>query len=159
MLGRYDEAEPLHKRALAIREKVFGPNHPEVAQTLNNLGVLYANEGRYAEAEPLYKRALEIRIASYGADHLTTAETRQNLATLYYAQGRYDEAAPLYEQALKVEEKALGSRSPLARDHDLQPRRARPDPGRIDDAISCTAGRSRSARRASARTTRRPRRA
>ncbi len=51
--GRYAEAEPLHKRALAIFEKALGPKHPDVAQSLNNLAVLYATQGKYAEAEPL----------------------------------------------------------------------------------------------------------
>ena len=46
-LGRYDEADALHRRALEIREQRFGPDHPEVAQTLNNLGVLYAIQERY----------------------------------------------------------------------------------------------------------------
>jgi tetratricopeptide (TPR) repeat protein len=46
---------------LAIREKVLGPEHPDVAQSLNNLGELYRIQGRYAEAEPLLKRALAIR--------------------------------------------------------------------------------------------------
>ncbi len=34
--GKYAEAEPLLKRALAIREKVLRPEHPHVAQSLNN---------------------------------------------------------------------------------------------------------------------------
>jgi Tetratricopeptide repeat/CHAT domain len=51
--GRYAEAEPLRKRALAIYEKALGPNHPDVAITLNNLAWLYKTQGRYAEAEPL----------------------------------------------------------------------------------------------------------
>ena len=29
--GRYAEAEPLYKRALAIQEKALGPDHPDVA--------------------------------------------------------------------------------------------------------------------------------
>jgi len=33
--GQYAKAEPLHKRALAIREKALGPNHPDVATSLN----------------------------------------------------------------------------------------------------------------------------
>ena len=90
------------------------PQHPKVAQTLNNLGVLHANQGRFEAAEPLYKRALEIREASYGPDHLTAAETRKNGATLYYAQGRYDEAAPLYQQALKVRRRPALSHPSLA---------------------------------------------
>ena len=56
--GRYADAEPLYKRALAIREKALGPDHPDVAQSLNNLADLYSAQGRYADAEPLYKRAL-----------------------------------------------------------------------------------------------------
>jgi tetratricopeptide (TPR) repeat protein len=35
--GKYTEAEGLHKRALAIREKALGANHSDVGQSLNNL--------------------------------------------------------------------------------------------------------------------------
>ncbi|CAN0277262.1 unnamed protein product, partial [Ascophyllum nodosum] len=35
--GKYDEAEPLYKRALTIREEVLGPRHPKVASILKNL--------------------------------------------------------------------------------------------------------------------------
>src|SRR5262245_66241105 len=42
--GKYTEAEGLFKRALAIREKALGPNHPDVAQTLNNLALVYRSE-------------------------------------------------------------------------------------------------------------------
>ena len=40
--GKYDEAEPLFKRSLEIDEKVYGPDHPDVARGLNNLGALLA---------------------------------------------------------------------------------------------------------------------
>ena len=39
--GRYTDAEPLYQRALAIREKALGPEHPDVADSLNNLAGLY----------------------------------------------------------------------------------------------------------------------
>ena len=51
--GSYAQAEPLYKRALAIREKVLGPEHPDTAQSLNNLAGLYDSQGSYAQAEPL----------------------------------------------------------------------------------------------------------
>ncbi|GIS80377.1 MAG: hypothetical protein CM1200mP14_19430 [Gammaproteobacteria bacterium] len=38
MQSRYEEAEPLYERALAIDEIVLGPNHLEVAHVLSNLG-------------------------------------------------------------------------------------------------------------------------
>ena len=34
--GRLDEADPLFERSLAIWEKVLGPDHPNVAASLNN---------------------------------------------------------------------------------------------------------------------------
>lgn len=34
--GKYEEADPLHDRSLAILEKVLGPDHPDVAVVLNN---------------------------------------------------------------------------------------------------------------------------
>ncbi len=46
--GKYAEAEPLHKRALAIREKTLGPEHPDLGGSLNNLAELYRATGRYA---------------------------------------------------------------------------------------------------------------
>ena len=41
MQGRYGEAEPLHKRALDIREKALGPERPDTAQSHNNLAGHY----------------------------------------------------------------------------------------------------------------------
>jgi tetratricopeptide (TPR) repeat protein len=54
--GKYSEAEPLHKRALAIREKALGPDHPDVAISLENLAVLYEQTGRTEEANKLRQR-------------------------------------------------------------------------------------------------------
>ena len=59
--GRYVEANPLYERALAIREKALGPEHPDLATNLYNLAELYDNQGQCAKAEPLYQQALAIR--------------------------------------------------------------------------------------------------
>jgi tetratricopeptide (TPR) repeat protein len=40
--GRYAEAEPLHRRALAILEQAHGPEHPEAAALVGNLAMGYA---------------------------------------------------------------------------------------------------------------------
>jgi tetratricopeptide (TPR) repeat protein len=48
--GRFDEAEPLFRRALAIYEKAAGPEHPAVATLLSNLSQVLKVEGRYDEA-------------------------------------------------------------------------------------------------------------
>ena len=58
--GQYDRAVVVAKKALEVAEKNVGPNHPDVATSLNNLALLYHTQGQYASAEPLYKRALTI---------------------------------------------------------------------------------------------------
>jgi tetratricopeptide (TPR) repeat protein len=78
--GRYLEAEPLYKRALAIDEKSLGPDHPTVGTRLNNLAALYDIQGRYAEAEPLYKRALAIAEKALGPDQPEVGGELNNLA-------------------------------------------------------------------------------
>jgi Flp pilus assembly protein TadD len=59
--GQYTQAEPLFRRSLAIREKVLGPNHPDVATSLENLALLCRLTRRIAEAEKLEERAAKIR--------------------------------------------------------------------------------------------------
>jgi CHAT domain-containing protein len=110
--GRYAGAESLFKRALDIREKVLGSEHPDVGQSLDNLALVYAREGRYADAEPLFKRALAIREKVLGPEHLDVAESLNNLAVNYIKQGRYTDAEPLEERGLAIREKALGPEHP-----------------------------------------------
>ena len=59
--GMYAEAEPLHKRALAIREKALGPEHPYVAMSLENYASLLRQTGRVTEAEEMEAYAQAIR--------------------------------------------------------------------------------------------------
>jgi tetratricopeptide (TPR) repeat protein len=51
--GKYDQAVVVAKKALEVAEKSAGPDHPDVAQSLNNLALLYRTQGQYAQAEPL----------------------------------------------------------------------------------------------------------
>ena len=50
---------------LAIDEKSFGPEHPNVAIRLNNLAELLRDTNRLAEAEPLLRQVLRI-LAEFG---------------------------------------------------------------------------------------------
>jgi tetratricopeptide (TPR) repeat protein len=61
--GQYAQAEPLYRRALAIREKALGPEHPSVATTLANYAALLRKLDRTAEAETKEARAKAIRAA------------------------------------------------------------------------------------------------
>jgi tetratricopeptide (TPR) repeat protein len=110
--GKYNEAEPLYKRSLSIREKQLGENHPDVAHSLNNLAVLYYSQGKYNEAEPLYKRSLSIVEKQLGENHPHVATSLNNLASLYSDQEKYEEAEPLFLRSLSIREKQLGKNHP-----------------------------------------------
>ena len=106
--GKYTEAIPLAEKALAIREKVLGGEHPDVATSLNNLALLYDSQGNYTKAEPLYTRALAILEKVLGKEHPDVALSLNNLGRLYREQGNYTLAEPLYRRALAIREKVLG---------------------------------------------------
>ncbi len=59
--GQYAQAEPLFKRSLAIMEEAFGPDHPDVAASLENMAALYLKTGREKAAKELDHRAEAIR--------------------------------------------------------------------------------------------------
>ncbi len=80
--ARFDEAEPLMCRALAIDEQSFGKDHPNVARDLKSLAALLQATNRLGEAEPLMHRALEIFEKSLGPDHPRTQTVRENLEAL-----------------------------------------------------------------------------
>jgi len=113
--GKYDEAIELNQHVLAIREKKFGSMHKEVAQSLQNLGVTYYEQGgqsKYEEAERLLKRALEIREKLLSKKDLQIARCLNYLALVYQAQGKYKEAAQPFKRALDIIEEQLGREIP-----------------------------------------------
>ena len=59
--AQYAKAERLLQRALAIREKALGPEHPDVVTSLENYALLLRDMGRPDEAAPLESRARAIR--------------------------------------------------------------------------------------------------
>ena len=78
--GRYGEAEPLYRRALAVVEQALGPDHSRMAAPLGGLAALYYAQGRYRDAEPFYRRTLVIRSAM-GPDPRALASTLNDPAT------------------------------------------------------------------------------
>ena len=61
---------------------MLGKEHPDTAQSLDNLAHCYADQGKYKEAEPLYQRALAICERVMGADHPETKRVRNNYSNL-----------------------------------------------------------------------------
>jgi CHAT domain-containing protein len=107
--GRYDEAEPLLRRALDIQEKTPGLEDSAIAVSLNSYAQVLQALGRFAEAEPVYQRALKIAEKALGPDDDSTLATRNNLAQLLRAQARYGEAETLMTDVLRATEARFGA--------------------------------------------------
>ena len=139
--GKYEEAEPLYQRSLAINEKALGKDHSVVAGDLNNLAQLYHDLGKYDEAEALYTRTLAIIDKGLAEglllpEHPYVAGTLNHLAEMYRLQGKYAEAEPIYKRSLATMEKSQGAQSAnlvkslnhLAEMYRLQGKYAEADP-------------------------------
>ena len=110
-LGLFDQARPLLAEALEIRQRLRGPGHPEVADTLVRLGSLARLSGR-GDAVPLFRRALALREASFGAESPEVAEVLNDLGTAYAAQGNFDAAESALRRTLALQQRRWGGRDP-----------------------------------------------
>jgi len=108
-----DKALPLAQRALDIRLKVLGPDHPDVGLTYFIIANLYSDKGEYDQAEELYNRAIAIREKALGKDHFSFAMIYNNLGILYKSRGDYVKAEDYYSRALAIREKILDPNHPL----------------------------------------------
>lgn len=110
--GKFEEAIPLAKRVLKIREQLLPANDPLVADSLGNLAMLYMARKKFDDADSLLQRALGIYEHASGGNALVLAKTLDSLAHVRLFKGDIREAEKYYLRALAAKEKAL---SP---DHD-----------------------------------------
>jgi len=88
-----------------MQVQAYGANHMEVARTLRNLGVLYADTGKHEEARVKFEEALEMQKQVYGADakNADLAITLNNIGLLYGEMGRDEEAHAMFERANEMD--------------------------------------------------------
>ena len=92
-LGRYDAAEPLLQRSLALRRQIFGPDSLEVAESLEHMAGLQRERSRLDEAESLLREALAIRRRRQGNGDLAVARTLNQLGEALVNKGLTPAAA------------------------------------------------------------------
>jgi tetratricopeptide (TPR) repeat protein len=116
----------MYHEALGIRRKLLGNEHPDVANSLNDLGLFFCgqrkladavaahrealaallrDQGKSTEAEALWLEALAIRRKLLGDEHPDLADTLHNLASLIRDQGRLAAAQSLYREAVAIRRK------------------------------------------------------
>ncbi|CAF1329514.1 unnamed protein product [Rotaria sp. Silwood1] len=91
-----------HQMALEIRCNYLPPNHPDLAQSYNNIGLLLHNMRDYANAFSYYEMALEIWKKLFPLNHPASAQTYINIGTLHKDMVDYPAALSYYDQAAQI---------------------------------------------------------
>ena len=66
-----------HQKALEIRTRVFGSDHPEVANSKENIGLVFQKMTKKSEARQMFTEAAGIRRKVFGADHPLTKKSER----------------------------------------------------------------------------------
>ena len=106
--GKFDEALPLAKRALEIRERLLPRNDPRVANSLSFLGDVYLAKREYDNARKTFERLLHLQEELVGPTDVRLANTLDRLALLYYEDEKPLKAEEFYQRSLTLREQALG---------------------------------------------------
>lgn len=117
---KFQPAEQLYKRALALRHGVLPKDHMAIASSLENLGKLYCDEGRFHMAEPLFRRAMEISKTTLGAQRPETFLKIDGLGQCLIGLGKLSDARALYQEALETFGNAYGKGSKYVMDCEVQ---------------------------------------
>jgi CHAT domain-containing protein/tetratricopeptide (TPR) repeat protein len=109
--GKLREAEPLVNDALAIRERILGPDHVLVAATLTTIADLHHENANVQEARQAAERALEIAARAYAPADVPLGDYINRVARSQIALGNFARAEQLYRESLEAREKSAGADS------------------------------------------------
>jgi eukaryotic-like serine/threonine-protein kinase len=107
-MGLSIEAKRHLGEALRSREKLFGPDHLDVAEVVTRLAEAEQYEGELDEAEKHVRRALGIRERKLGQSDPLVAESLVMLGSIYGDMQRLQEAEELTARGLRILESRLG---------------------------------------------------
>ncbi len=111
-LGEFYKALDYSKKMLAIREKVLPAEHPDLAQSYNNLAATYVALGEHRKSLEYNQKALAIWEKVRPSDHPDLATSYNNLAVTYGALGEHQKRLEYNQKSLAIREKVLPDEHP-----------------------------------------------
>ena len=84
----FASAERFLRQAATLQEAQLGATHPDLANTLNNLGIVCERTGNTSEAESCYRRAYAIAQSTLAAEDPLLLTSGQNLREFCAATGK-----------------------------------------------------------------------
>jgi tetratricopeptide (TPR) repeat protein len=111
--GRDLDAEQNFRQALQLQRQVLGPDHGDIARTLQDLAKVMDDRGDLKGAIPVMRQALAMQRRLNGSQpDPGLAEAINDTGQLLYEAGDYDAAAKLYVEAIAVKHRLLGEKHP-----------------------------------------------
>jgi tetratricopeptide (TPR) repeat protein len=107
-LGEYERAEPLLKRAVALREEILGPGAVDTLESRLALAIVTASLGREDEAEKMERACLDEARRLHGTKHVTTLQAQLQLLHSLRVRGKLREAEKLCTEAATMAEAVYG---------------------------------------------------
>jgi tetratricopeptide (TPR) repeat protein len=111
-LGLFMDAQHQAERALDLRRRALGAEHPDVLRSMTALAAVYFFQGKFAQAEPLLTTALAVGRRVLGRNHRDTLAIIRDLGNLYTFEGDDARAEPLLAEALEAHQRVLGPEDP-----------------------------------------------
>ncbi len=111
-MAQYQQALKRHLKALALAQEKHGENHPDVATSYNNIGLVYADLGENSKALEFYQKALKILLQVLSENHPKVATCYNNIGLVYEDLGEYAKALEFHQKALKIYLQVLGENHP-----------------------------------------------
>ena len=98
----FDAALQYHKKSLEMRLKIYGPDHPLIADDYNNIGLIYSRQKNYKASIKYHADALRIRKLNYGESSFQVADSYENLAIVYKESEDFERSEENYLKALQI---------------------------------------------------------
>jgi len=105
---KYEEAFPLAKRALELRDQALGKDDELSAAAAFNLAEIQWQREKYDDSRRLFERALHSYERILGRENIRLAAIWERIALVYYAYGQPAETESFYKRSLAIREQALG---------------------------------------------------
>ena len=100
--GEWAQAAERGRAAAELVESLFGPEHPRLADALEDLASILDGAGEPTPATEMARRALAINLAAFGEDHVRTARSLAVLGLHLGNQGARSEAVEVLSRATAV---------------------------------------------------------
>lgn len=113
--GNWKDALPVAQQLVQEAALEYGPDSPEMATSLNTLGVVYLQLDNRGEAGARLMEALQIREKTLGKEHPVTSLSLYNLGNLAELAQDWPLAQSYFDRCLAIREQKLGPYHDLTR--------------------------------------------